>query len=102
MICKKEFITIIDQYIDWLKNIEQVSDIIGIENPYELNWIGYATILFRQTISVLFNENGVNDIDWWIYERDPEYPECQMWVNDKEVPTKTSEDLWNIVKDNRK
>ena len=55
------------------------------------------------TINILFEEEGVDDINWWLFERPMSPPGPKMWDSDgKEIPIETIEDLWNIVKDYRK
>lgn len=101
MITKSEFFNLIEDFQEWRKDVETVSSALGIKNPYEDVWIGYAAILFDKTIDLLFNEDGVDDIDWWLYEKSGN-PELRMWDADgKEIPTDTVEDLWNLVKYNR-
>ena len=69
---------------------------------FESDWVEYASVLFDKTLDLLFNEDGVDDIDWWMYEKSGN-PELKMWdENGKEIPTDTVEDLWNLVKDNQK
>lgn len=102
MMTKSEFFDLIEDFQEWQKDIETTAKILGINNPYENVWISYAAKLFDKTINMVFNENVVEDINWWLYERDPEGPECQMSINGMEIPTKTLDDLWNIVKFNRR
>ncbi len=102
MITKSEFFDLIEDFQEWQKDVEATSNILGIDNPYEGVWIGYATKLFDKALNINFNENAIDDINWWLYERDPEDPECQMSINGIEIPTKTLDDLWNIVRNNRK
>ena len=55
-----------------------------------------------EVIGLLFQEEGVDDINWWLYEKCGR-PDYKMWDKDgNEIPTETLDDLWEIVKDYRK
>ncbi len=102
MITKEEFIDLILKQQEWSNRVDEVSEALNVPTLFESDWVEYAAILFDKTIDLLFNEDGVDDIDWWIYEKAGN-PELKMWdVDDNEIPTETIDDLWNIVKDNRK
>lgn len=101
MISKEEFIELIHEHKKWEKKIYQICDILKID-MWDSDWITYCSILFEKTINLLFTEEGVNDIFWWVYEKDGK-SDMKMWKKDgEEIPTETIEDLWEIVKDNRK
>ena len=101
MINKEEFIDLILKQQAWFNRVDEVSEALNIPTLYESDWVEYTTILFEKTINFLFNEDGVDDIDWWIYEKSGN-PNFKMWDADKnEIPTETIDDLWNIVKNNR-
>lgn len=101
MISKEEFIELIREHKKWEEKIYQISDILKID-MWDSDWIIYCSILFEKTINLLFTEEGVNDIFWWVYEKDGRF-DMKMWKEDgEEIPTETIEDLWEIVKDNRK
>ena len=58
--------------------------------------------LFDKLLGLEFNEYAIDDITWWLWEKNGD-PEMKMWDKDgNEIPTETIEDLWEIVKDNRK
>lgn len=101
MISKEEFIELIHEHKKWEEKIYQICDILKID-MWDSDWITYCSILFEKTINLLFTEEGVNDIFWWVYEKDGK-SDMKMWKKDgEEIPTETIEDLWEIVKDNRK
>lgn len=56
--------------------------------------------------SIVFDEDGVDWINWWIYERPAlfEGDEVNKAYNEdgSEIPTETVDDLWNIVEKFRK
>ena len=102
MITKEEFIDLILKQQEWYNRIDEVSEALSVPTLFESDWVEYAAILFDKTLDFLFNEDGVDDIYWWMYEKSGN-PEFKMWdENEKEIPTDTVEDLWNLVKDNQK
>lgn len=102
MITKEEFFDLISKQLKWSDRIDEVSEALNIPTLFESDWVEYASELFDKTINFLFNEEGVDDIDWWLYEKSGN-PELKMWdADDNEIPTDTIDDLWEIVKDNRK
>jgi hypothetical protein len=102
MITKEEFIGLILKQQEWSNRVDEVSEALNVPTLFESDWVEYAAILFDKTIDLLFNEDGVDDINWWLYEKSGN-PELKMWDADgKEIPTDTVEDLWNLVKDNQK
>lgn len=101
MITKEEFIKLINDHRKWERRLDEVEDVLNIF-PYEVDWINYGEDLFATTINLLFKEEGVDDIGWWLWEKN-DNPDLRMWdENDNEIPTETVEDLWEIVKDYRK
>ena len=102
MITKEEFIDLILKQQEWSNRVDEVSEALNVPTLFESDWVEYTSILFTKTLNLLFNEDGVDDISWWMYEKSGN-PEFKMWdENEKEIPTDTVEDLWNLVKDNQK
>ena len=102
MITKEEFIDLILKQQEWYNRIDEVSEALNVPTLFESDWVEYASVLFEKTLDLLFNEDGVDDIDWWMYEKSGN-PEFKMWdESGKEIPTDTVEDLWNLVKNNQK
>ena len=102
MITKEEFIDLILKQQKWSNRVDEVSEALNVPTLFESDWVEYAAILFDKTLYLLFNEDVVDDIYWWMYEKSGN-PEFKMWdENGKEIPTDTVEDLWNLVKDNQK
>lgn len=101
MITKDSFVKLIDlhktfsQYID---KFEDVSKISIVDSPLFDNFYK----LFDITLNISFNNVAVEDISWWIYEK--EYgtrEDMKMWDKDhNEIPSSTIDDLWNMIKDN--
>ena len=102
MITKEEFIDLILKQQEWYNRIDEVSEALSVPTLLESDWVEYASVLFDKTLDLLFNEDGVDDIYWLMYEKSGN-PELKIWdENGKEIPTDTVEDLWNLVKDNQK
>ena len=102
MITKEEFIDLISKQQKWSNRVDEVSEALNVSTLFESDWVKYAASLFDKTIDFLFNEEGVDDISWWLYEKSSN-PELKMFDTDgSEIPTETIDDLWEIVKDNCK
>lgn len=101
MITKEDFVKLIEDYKKWDKQMDKVCDVLGA-NMYELDWISYTSILFDTTIDLLFTEEARDDISWWLWEKAGR-SDMKMWDKDGvEIPTETIDDLWELVKNNRK
>lgn len=101
MITKDEFITLIDDYQKWSKQVDKASEVLGVSTLFESNLIDYTSRLFDKTINILFDENGTDDIYWWLYEKSGS-PDFKMWDKEgNEIPSETIDDLWEIVKDSQ-
>lgn len=101
MITKNEFIDLINDYQNWSDQVDKASQALGISTLFESNLIDYTSKLFDKTINILFNENGTDDIYWWIYEKSVN-PDLKMFDKEgNEIPSETIDDLWEIVKDSQ-
>lgn len=61
--------------------------------------------LFDTLIDSLFTEDGLDWINWWLYERISIITKEPLQAYNEDgsiIPTDTVEDLWNLVKDYRK
>lgn len=102
MITKEKFIDLILKQQEWSNRVDEVSEALNVPTLFESDWVEYASVLFDKTLALLFNEDGIDDIYWWMYEKS-ENPELKMWdESGKEIPIDTVEDLWNLVKNNQK
>ena len=61
----------------------------------------YAFMMFDEVIHAYFDDEGAETIYWWLYEK-KNRPDYIMKIDNKEVPTETLRDIWNIVKHNLK
>lgn len=101
MITKEQFIKLITDHRKHNDRLDEVEDVLGLA-IYDCDWVEYGNILFDEVLGLLFQEEGVDDINWWLYEKCGR-PDYKMWDKDgKEIPTETLDDLWEIVKDYRK
>lgn len=102
MITKEEFIKLVSDQEKWDNRLDEVGKILNC-SPLEMDWVEYGARLFDTTLNILFEEEGVDDINWWLFEKPVLSPGSGIWDEDgNEIPTETIEDLWNIVKDYRK
>lgn len=101
MITKEQFIKLITDNRKHNDRLDEVADVLGLA-IYDCDWVEYGNILFDEVLGLLFQEEGVDDINWWLYEKCGR-PDYKMWDKDgNEIPTETLDDLWEIVKDYRK
>lgn len=101
MITKEQFIKLITDNRKHNNRLDEVEDVLGLA-IYDCDWVEYGNILFDEVLGLLFQEEGVDDINWWLYEKCGR-PDYKMWDKDgNEIPTETLDDLWEIVKDYRK
>ena len=104
MITKEQFTKVIEDTLKLDKEYDRWDD-FGI-NLWELP-IGDAVANLAKSIwDITFDEDGVDWINWWIYERPAlfEGDEVNKAYNEdgSEIPTETVDDLWNIVEKFRK
>lgn len=101
MITKEQFVKLITDNRKHNDRLDEVEDVLGLA-IYDCDWVEYGNILFDEVLGILFQEEGVDDINWWLYEKCGR-PDYKMWDKDgNEIPTETLDDLWEIVKDYRK
>lgn len=101
MITKEQFIKLITDHRKHNDRLDEIEDVLGLA-IYDCDWVEYGNILFDEVLGLLFQEEGVDDINWWLYEKCGR-PDYKMWDKDgNEIPTETLDDLWEIVKDYRK
>ena len=98
MITKENFIYIINKHQKQNELLDELER-CGFD-IYETQVIEFGFIMFDKVLKSNFNDEGIDWINWWLYERDNKW--CseigKVWdENGKEIPTETIEDLWNIV-----
>ncbi|MGN0966731.1 MAG: hypothetical protein ACI4OP_03965 [Candidatus Coprovivens sp.] len=103
MITKEQFIKVISLSQDYEKEVDKWCD-FGI-TIYDMPISEIHGQLFDIFLENLFTVDGVDWINWWLYERiSPISPEPLKAYNEDGsiIPTETVEDLWELVKDYRK
>ena len=104
MITKEQFTKVIEDTLKLNKEYDRWGD-FGI-NLWELPIGDTVADLAESIWNITFDEDGVDWINWWIYERPAlfEGDEVNKAYNEdgSEIPTETVDDLWNIVKKFRK
>ena len=83
-ISKNEFIDLINNYIELTDLADKIKTWTLIDN------------LFHKVLSSKFNQEEIEDIDWWLYEKRGN-PDLKYFIDKKEIPAETVEDLWNIL-----
>lgn len=94
---KELFIELINKIMNLNDYFDKLSDlhIDLFESPIR----DYCDYSFDQILKAYFTNDGLDMIYWWLYEKNGN-PEIKAF--DKyhiEIPTKTIDDLWDIVKD---
>lgn len=104
MITKEQFTKVIEDTLKLNKEYDRWDD-FGI-NLLELPIGDTVADLAESIWNIVFDEDGVDWINWWIYERPAlfEGDEVNKAYNEdgSEIPTETVDDLWNIVEKFRK
>ena len=100
---KEGFIKLIENAQNYNKELHKWDD-FGIdlfELPIsELGWNFFDTILQE-----LFTDEGIEWINWWVYDRISVTTEEPLKVYDNNgdvIPMNTIDDLWNLVKYSQK
>lgn len=93
---KNTFIYLIKQHQEQSDRIDRLSEIISYDSPV----IEFGWKMFDKLMSISFNENQLDWINWWLYER-------IGFIDGKEHPyydeennahyLHTIEDLWNFI-----
>ena len=63
---------------------------------YESKDYEFIDNMFHEILKYNFNDEDIELIDWWLYER-RDNPELKMYIDKKEVPTETIEDIWDLL-----
>ena len=104
MITKEQFTKVIEDTLKLNKEYDRWDDFCI--NLWELPIGDTVADLAESIWDITFDEDGVDWINWWIYERPAlfEGDEVNKAYNEdgSEIPTETVDDLWNIVKKFRK
>lgn len=95
---KIAFIKLITDYTNWINKVDKISDISECF-LFESSLVTYPCSLFDTTLDLLFTEEGVSYIDWWLHEKSFN-PDLRILDKEgNEIPSETLEDLWGIIKE---
>ena len=92
---KQEFIDLITNYINLTDNIDKLDQLLHA-CIYELKDYEFIDSMFHKILKYNFNDEDIELIDWWLYERRGN-PGLKMYIDKKEVPTETIEDIWDLL-----
>lgn len=95
MITKNEFISLIESYKSYSKELDKWCKLVPM---FDSKLINTVENMFVKNLKIQFTEEGYDWITWWLWEKNGN-PEMKAWdENKEEIPTETIEDLWDIVK----
>ena len=92
---KQEFIDLITNYINLTDNIDKLDQLL-YACIYESKNYEFIDNMFHEILKYNFNDEDIELIDWWLYER-RNNSELKMYIDKKEVPTETIEDIWDLL-----
>lgn len=92
---KQEFIDLITNYINLTDSIDKLDQLLHA-CIYESKDYKFIDNMFYKILKYNFNDEDLELIGWWLYER-RDNPELKMYIDKKEVPTETIEDIWNLL-----
>jgi len=101
MITKDNFNILINNHLAWDKRIDSVCKVLDCD-IFDADWVEYSNTLFTRVLHILFTDDAVETITWWMYEHTDKDKDAMWDETGKVIPMKTVEDLWNFVKDERK
>ena len=93
--------------------IKLIKNTLNYNNELD-RWSGFGIDLFELpiselgwnflniTLTELFSDNGIDWINWWLFDKPVLEPNQVYDKNGNVIPTDTIDDLWNIVKDYQK
>lgn len=100
MINKEEFLSLLRDYHLQDSRVDALNAIFP--DSFGAPIIDFGWLMFDKVKKAYFTEEGIDWIDWWLYERD-DNPEMKAWDEDgDEIPMNTVEDLWRYVKHYRR
>lgn len=109
MITKNNFINYINEYQNFLDNVDKISEAItGLRyNLFEAAWISSVDKMFDEFLKSHFNESGCDLVYWWMFE-DVDHIIYHNVDNDLfkqeglNYNVNKLEDLWNYLHSHKK
>lgn len=96
MVDKKYFFTLIEDHLNFQNKVDIISD-AGLQ-IFDSPIVEYGNSIFNQLLKALFHPEGVDWIEWWLYEKNGD-SELKVWNEyGDEIPSTTKEDLWELIK----
>ncbi len=92
---KTTFYKLIKDYIDYNNKIDNITEVLECD-IFDTSYMNYPHSLFDTILDILFIEDGVDIIHWWIFEARLD-PDLKLYDKEIEVPLDTIDDLWNYV-----
>lgn len=104
MITKEQFTELINTILAFNKELDRWHE-FGID-LFDLPIGDISTRMSELTYTNLFDDKGIDWINWWLYDRPAlfeDYEPNKAYNEDgSEIPTETIDDLWNLVEKFRK
>lgn len=99
---KEDFLKLIANAECFNSELDRWSD-FGID-LFELPIAEISWDFFNIAIQSAFTNQGVDNINWWLFEKRTPYGKILEIIDSSGniIPTNTIEDLWELVKDDRK
>lgn len=95
---KEIFLRVVKAYKEFNDSSNKVYDILHIEIMETALYESFYTIL-KGFLESNFNKEGVEWVEWYLYER-LEDPSLTAWTGtDKEIKLDTDEDFWEFIKE---
>lgn len=95
MITFNEFKEVIENFLDFQEELNKYYDLKV--DLYDTKLVSFGETMFDKYIRLIFNNDGVEWIYWWLFERPSVEPEEAWDENGNVIPTETIEDLYNLL-----
>lgn len=99
MITKEAFCKFINTFIEYDTKLDKICKVLNV-SLHDCELTEYPGILLDKFLQATFNQNGIDTIYWWLFEKRLN-PELEFYIDDEEINVDTLDDLWEIVKDKR-
>lgn len=96
MISREKFDSIVLEYYKQDKRIDTIGEFIP--SYYDSPIVEYGWKMFDEVKQAYFTEEGVDWIDYYLYEN----PEKCYYQDEQRVPLETLDDLWKVIEPYRK